>query len=131
MKALIIFLFIATYSSCIPTKVVYSIKIENNSAVPIRCYLSYKLPDTTLEIEKPTLLNIVRPNETKFTFDNSIPWPNEIEKIPSGKLGIFVINEDTLLKYDWNYIRQNYKILKRFEVTANDLIQNNNTITYQ
>ena len=47
-----------------------------------------------------------------------------------GIITIYVFNADTVDNNDWSYIYENYKVLKRYELTLQDLQNSNWTITF-
>ncbi|MEO6682812.1 MAG: hypothetical protein ABIN48_08285 [Ginsengibacter sp.] len=52
------------------------------------------------------------------------------ELLMSDTLSLFVFSYDTLIKYDWETIRTQYKVLKRYDLSLKDLNQLNWTVTY-
>ena len=112
---------------------VYPIKFINNFTDSVEFYFikpgGGKLyPDTTLEFEKPSLLS-VPPGETRRVY-LSVDYYDFFKELPSDTLSVFVIHFDTLNKYTWEEIRDNYMILKRYDLSLDNLIQNKYTIIY-
>lgn len=96
--------------------------VKNNSTDTITFYVEvgkHLYPDTTIEETK-----IVMP---KVSFGNSFPWSTGLkwekffDQLPRDTLSIYVFNLDTLKKYDWSVIRNNYKVLRRYDLSLPDL----------
>jgi hypothetical protein len=130
MRVIAIF-FLLLLLSChkFGAEVVYTIKIKNNSSRNVWYYVSYNLPDTTLEAVRPQPLARILPGDEALK-DNHLKWENVIDTIPAKKIAIYIIDEDTLNTYDWNTIRSQYKIKRRLELSASDLAQLNWRVQY-
>jgi hypothetical protein len=103
----------------------YFFQVQNNSSNKIRCYASYNFPDTSLNLTKPPL-HLIEPNSyTKI--DSRKEWD---KVLPKDTIEIFIFSEDTLLKYDWDIVRKEYKILKRFDLNINEIGKSSNTVIY-
>ena len=55
---------------------------------------------------------------TNIDSDN---WEEEIESLPKDTLSIFIFSTDTLNKYSWEEVRRDYKILRRYDLSIQDL----------
>lgn len=92
-----------------------------------------KYPDTALRIESPFVdraiseLLCVKANGIKVHPEY---WITELEetKLP---ITIFLFSKDTVNKIPWTKIRNEYKILKRLELSRGELDSLNWQITYQ
>jgi hypothetical protein len=76
------------------------------------------LPDIIPKSYKPYPFN----KRWSVNFGN--PGPNENQlfaKFPTDTMSIFFFDPDTLAKYDWQIIREEYKILVRYDFSQNDL----------
>jgi len=51
-------------------------------------------------------------------------------KIPHDTLSIFFFDKDTIERYSWEEIRSEYKILCRYDVSAQDIKRHNYTFSY-
>lgn len=107
---------------------VYSIKVKNNSSQWINFFDSRIYPDTVLPEVKPNY-GATRPNNFAY-LDSKIDWPNVFSKLPKDTLSIFILSSDTISTYKWPFIRSQYKILKRYDLSLQDLENNNFTVTY-
>jgi len=126
-RVLVIMLILIMSQSCeYLVDHVYFIEVQNNSDVAVRCYASYSYPDTSLDLTKPRLQLINPKSYTKI--DSKEKW---YKVLPNDTLEIFIISEDTLIKYSWDLIKSDYKILKRFDLSVKDIEQMSSTVIYQ
>ena len=122
---------VVTFSACEKNPFVervYSIKIENNSPHWIAFIDSRLYPDTLLPITKP-FYGASRPNDFAY-IDSKADWPDVFTKLPKDTLSIFILNSDTVITYNWDIIRSQYKILKRYDLSLQDLKNRNFVVTY-
>lgn len=106
----------------------YSIKIVNNWIDTIKFSSSSTYPDTSLPNEVPRL-KPVYPGEYSY-LDSRKSYREVFNELPDDTLSIFFFSVDTLTKYNWQEIRNGYKVLKRIDLSLQDLKSNNYTITY-
>lgn len=98
------------------------IEVQNYSSDTIRCFANYNYPDTSLPMNKPSLQRVEPQGYTKLESKN-------LENISSkDTFMVFIFNEDTVNKYSWDVIRNNYKVLKRYNLTLEKL--QNGKLTY-
>jgi len=105
-----------------------SFQLENKSNQIIDCYAAYILPDTNMVPIKPKLIKIF--SGKIGCIDGSDCNDPGLKRLKTEKLTIFVLNKDTVDKNTWDYIRTNYKVLKRYEVTEKDIINMGGAVTY-
>lgn len=112
------------------------LELMNNSTSSIVAYLSFAYPDTSLSSTSPAK-NIyansdqAAPGE-KINFVRGGTWEHAFEEqIPGGKMIIFIIEESTFENTEWNSIVSNYDILKRYDLSLDDLKEMNWKIEYQ
>ena len=128
MKILIILSIVLMGASC--KKLVdhaFIIKIQNNSKDTIQFYESYNYPDTLIDAKSPRL-KMVYP--LKFSALESRKDWNEVLVSPKDTISIFILSKDTVDKYGWDKIRSDYNILKRYDLSLDDLKELGSTITY-
>jgi len=124
----IIFTFILLVS-CVPkTELSYPIYIYNETdnqsigyyfAVGGRYASCY--PDTLLPKDNIFVYNKnIKPME-HFHYDSQMRWDKVFQLLPKDTLSIFIFSSDTLNKYDWEEMRKGYKILKRYDLSIQDL----------
>ncbi len=138
MKKLFICVVIGTLMSpsCRESSLVekfYPLDIKNSSSTIIGFYIAGKdaenvYPDTTLPDVKPPLI-FVDPNDL-FTVDSREPWSEYIAGMPGDTLSIYIFDRDTINQIPWAEIVTNNNILKRFDVSSDDVSNGNSTIEY-
>jgi hypothetical protein len=89
-------------------------------------------PDTLLPSDVNNMhIGRSDPHSKQPMYANGYVKPEDIVKgLPLDTLSIFIIFEDTLLTYSWEVIRSDYKILKRYDLSLQDLQKLNYTIPY-
>jgi len=113
----------------------YPLTLKNLGSKPIGYYFATGgkygtlYPDTTLPI-RSDYLGIKLESNKIFSYDSSTSWDTNYKAFPRDTLSIFIFETDTLLKYPWQVIRQKYKILKRYDLSLQDLKKLNYSITY-
>lgn len=112
------------------------IDFYNNSDKPICCYMPWQdgvfYPDTLLPDITPTPYKPY-PFNKRWSVNFGSPGPNENQlfaMFPTDMMSIFFFDPDTLAKYEWATIRQEYKILVRYDLSHNDLKKLNWCIYY-
>lgn len=103
----------------------YYLKVQNNTNDTIWCYASYSYPDTSLTEDKPLLQMMEPMSYTKL--ESKEEWEDVLSK---DTICIFILSNDTVDKYSWEEIRSHYNILKRYDLSLDDLKQMNYTIIY-
>ena len=106
---------------------VYSVKIQNNTNDTLLFFESYNYPDTSIVQNKPILIRVY-PKDYNF-LDSMDAW-DVVLVPPKDTLSIFILSKDTVDKYNWELIRSDNNILKRYDLSLNDLKRMNWTITY-
>lgn len=121
----LILLLILVYSCCLPSEYVFS--LENNSDHNIGDYLSLIYPDTSLP-QDDKLVNKERdwerfgPAPLYETLTHLSSEQAIIHKMnPNDTVSIFIFHTDTLKMYPWETIRDDYKILVRYDLSADDI----------
>ena len=89
------------------------------------CYASYNYPDTNLATNKPLLQTISPYASTKVISKEK--WE---DVLPKDTLIIFILSKDTVDKYTWEKIRSTYNILKRYDLSLEDLENLSWTVIY-
>jgi hypothetical protein len=129
------FFLILVFNSCKGLEEVwYYIDIKNDTdksiCVSAGCpgYLMNFYPDTSLPSEKPNF-KLIEPKRTGKLISGP-KWEDVINRLPSDTLSIYIFDYDTLNHYDWRVIKENYNILRHYELSVADLKNLNWTITY-
>ncbi len=115
----------------------YPLTLKNNAPHPIRYYLSLDYPadapvypDTTLPDDRNLYQRKVNPGEEFDMYEYFATWDKLIADLPGDTLSIFIFHVDTLAKYPWEQVRRQYKILKRYDLGAEDARRLGSRITY-
>jgi hypothetical protein len=112
----------------------YLINQENYS---IKSYLAFgyydfspsAYPDTILPIDNHIGMSEIKPNEKQLVWE-SLNREDLIKSLPLDTLSVFIFHADTLNKYTWEKVRNDYKILKRYDLSLQNLQLLNYTISY-
>jgi hypothetical protein len=141
MKAMIkifIFIILVTNLSKCEKAVMdkrYAVYIKNNAEHSIGAYfalggkLGTLFPDTILPETKQYVITEIKPN-TIYIYDSGIKWEEIFLKLPKDTMSVYIFHTDTLYKYPWERIRDDYMILKRYDLSLEDLQDLNWAITY-
>lgn len=127
-KIPLILVILLIYISCDPVD--HKLKIVNNSTLTIYFSDSFSYPDTSITelnpFKSPEVYRI-RPGAT-----DSDPirgsWEAVFETLDT--LMIFIFDERTLNKVPWDTVRKNYMILKRYDLSLEDLVRLDWRVTY-
>jgi hypothetical protein len=108
----------------------FKLKITNNSDRIIYFYNSDIYPDTTISFEYNPINSIGYRVNPGVTESNRIrgTWEDKFQYIDT--LMIFIFDEETLQIVPWDTIQEKYMILKRYDLSLEDLQGMNWTITY-
>jgi hypothetical protein len=106
----------------------YSIKVKNNWTDTIKFSIGSLYPDTSIPSVMPRL-KLVYPNDYSY-YDSRKSYQEVFKELPADTLSIYFFSVDTLAKYNWQEIRDGYKILKRLDLSLPDLENLNYTVTY-
>ncbi len=110
------------------SKSVMRLYVENKTSKVIVFYVGFKYPDISLE-EDPLLVGIPI-NKTVSKYYSERDWSAVFKRAPNDTLSVFLFSNDALLKYSWDEIRSGYKVLKRLDLSQQDLEAMNYTVTY-
>ncbi|MGG7035114.1 MAG: hypothetical protein ACI7YS_07970 [Flavobacterium sp.] len=111
----------------------YGVMVTNNSSAEIRVLLAdehaaKQYPDTTLPASKPALQKA--PVGKSCYFDYRTPMEENIKKLPADTLSVYFIDNAIYENEPWDSVRIHYKILKRLDLSIEDLRNMNWTIIY-
>ena len=132
---LLIILIFITASTCKKEKTDGLVTV-NNANHTINVTIEFDYPDTTLQKGRECLDCIAdidaNTSFKHFYFPNGrYNWSIKIaDRNIHNTLTVFVIHKDTLDKYTFEQIQKDYNILKRYELTVDELEAQNWTITY-
>ena len=116
-------------------EVTYPWYVQNNASYSIGTYFAFgcydfsltAYPDTT--IQQDSVMAMVTFNK-KLEVWRSPNREKLIKSLPSDTLSIFIFHVDILNRYTWEDIRQNYRILKRYDLSLKDLQKLDYTVPY-
>jgi len=105
----------------------------NKANYSIGCYFSLGgdgifYPDSLPATDKHIVHDIK--TNTEYYYDSSLKWDVIYSSLPHDTMSVFIFHSDTLKKYTWEDVRNGYKILKRYDLSLEDLKQMNWKITY-
>tara|TARA_R110002050_G_scaffold300435_1_gene469783 strand:+ start:1819 stop:2235 length:417 start_codon:yes stop_codon:yes gene_type:complete len=111
----------------------YGIIVINNSSGDVYVHKAdlnaeKQYPDTLLPSSNSMFLKI--PANKRSYFDSKTTWEENIKNLPSDTLSVFFIDGITFENEEWETIRDNYNILKRYDFSIEDLEKSNFTIVY-
>jgi len=113
----------------------HSILIENHSSHPIGFYLATggvygtMYPDTSVPNNPTYIISKVGINKT-FYNNSSFDWIRIFNALPKDTLSVFIFDSDTLAKYPMEIISQQYKVLKRYDLSIDNLRKLNWKVPY-
>lgn len=113
----------------------YAVYLKNNASYSIGCYFGLGgdfgtlFPDTTLPATNQYLITEIK-SGGRYIYDSGIEWDEIYSKLPQDTMSVFIFHTDTLTKYTWREVREGYRVLKRYDLSLQDLEQMNWTITY-
>jgi hypothetical protein len=107
----------------------------NNSNLTICSAYSFAFSDTSLWNSSPK--NSIEANHLiankgeTITLSRGGSWEVAFkDQIPSGKMMAYVFDNNVFNSVPWDTIKKNYMVLKRYDLTLQDLQSKNWTITY-
>lgn len=113
----------------------YAVYLENNANHPIGCYFGLggdfgtMYPDTTLPTSNQYVINVIK-TSSRYIYYSGIKWEDIFENLPQDTLSVYIFHADTLNKYTWEIVRNDYMILKRYDLSLDDLKKGDFTIKY-
>ena len=125
---LLFFLGVILLKSCEAPDVQHYFVITNNANHIISYYVGESYPDTVIVQSQPQLKE-VKPNSS-FKESDWGTWEERFSKIAGKKISVFIFHPDTLNKHTWEEVRDGYMILKRYDLSLEDLKLLDFTITY-
>ncbi len=111
---------------------IYIVRDDLNGS--IKPYPDTLLPERKKYINKhnkevPILISNIESNRW-FNESSVINWEDIFNSLPKDTLSIFIFHTDTLNKYSWEEVRNGYKILKRYDLSLQDIERLNYNVPY-
>lgn len=135
VRLVFVFFALGLYDCVLPMDIRYTVSLKNESTHPIGCYFALggnfgtMYPDTTLPSSNHYIINGIKEGK-RYYYDSSIEWEAIFDELPRDTLSVFIFHTDTLNKYPWEKVRDEYMILKRYDLGLDDLKRQDYTITY-
>lgn len=113
----------------------YAIYVHNQSPESIECYFALggnfgtQYPDTVLPASNRYLIDNIKAGD-RFIYDSRLKWEEVFQQLPGDTLSIYIFDSDILASYPWEVIRNEYKILKRYDLSLEDLKRLKRNVTY-
>lgn len=126
----------AGLQSCEPfVEKFHTIELQNNSSQNILFTLgtigeAFVYPDTIIPLDKTKMS--LAPLEAGYNtyIGRSPTWEERISYLPKDTLSFYIFAEDTINSYPWEVISTEYKVLKRYDFSVQDLEMLNYKISY-
>jgi hypothetical protein len=109
----------------------YRLKVVNNSKDMIYADFYQSYPDTTLSSNSHFDGEILkaRPNDT-ITLIRGGSWENAFSSDITEKLMVYVFDAEIIEDTPWDTVKANYMVLKRYDLSLQELEKMNWTISY-
>jgi len=117
----------------------YSLFLKNNSSDSLFCYIALGVeranaalyPDTLLEnIVVDYDYGLIGAEENVTLHVSSVKWKSYFHELPQDTLSIYLFSLDTLKNNTWAEVQAGYKILKRYDLSLEDLEHLNYKLSY-
>jgi hypothetical protein len=117
-----------------PTPCPSALKLDNKTNKDVYVLISYDYPDTSLNFQSP----FTNPASTKVGAHSKVIIKDRyftfcmdsyFDGRPKDTLSFFVFDAALVDTTDWIKIRQNYQVMKRFDVGKDNALNNNYTLT--
>ncbi len=121
--------------SCLKKTARSRFTIQNDASLTLKYSISTigqgppLYPDTSLPFNNIEVLEI-KPNKSVIVDLGHQPFEDYFANLPSDTLSIFLYNADTVVAYSWDQMRQDYKIVKRYDVSLKNLKELNYKINF-
>lgn len=133
-----IILLMIIFSSCNDKNSGEPLVIKNNTNNRIYFWFSYwdnidfsnyHYPDTILPKEKPILISSIAPQNASGCGENDPNWDDIFSKLKTNKFTVYFFENLPQNQSEWDSIRNNYALTRK-DVTYDEFIKNNYTISY-
>ncbi len=126
-----LFIFQLYLLGCKDEKELDLVTIYNNSDHDISCYFAYGnnpvFPDTSLT--KYNYTNMI-PKQNLYVYDLFYTFKDAYRTAQRDTLCFYIFHTDTLRKYSWEEVSDNYKVLCRYDLSLQDIKRLNKSIYY-
>ena len=130
--------FMLLLASCpLSDRTKFTIDLKNNSNKSLYFTYSYTYPDTSVDnsIYLPpgstrTPSAVVAPGERSNIINSKVSLDEFYAHIPSGKLQVLVYDANVVKTTPWDTVVAKYLVLKRYEITTDDVSGTKGLISY-
>ena len=130
MKTLLFIIILCTQiQSCedIAADKDFPLYVKNQSSHSIKVFFNDDdnhlaiYPDTLISSVQDGIIEILN-GEKEAVAGGSAPWESVFKvTVPNDTLSLFIFHSDTINRYTWSQIREDYNILKRYDLSLEDL----------
>ncbi len=104
------------------------LSVHNKSDRPIHFLASELYPDTAIP-DKINLTQVAPEGRSYFPFYVD-EWSELFNRLPRDTVSLFIFSSDTVITYSWQDIQAGYKVLKRYDLSQQDIEGMSYTVTY-
>ncbi len=108
---------------------VLKLNVNNQTSRGLIINISEAYPDTSIPLNNSKMFGVPPGSKTGKVFKGK-KWSDVFARTPKDTLSVFLFSSDTVVVYSWDEIRSGYKVLKRFDLSQQDLEAMNYTVTY-
>jgi hypothetical protein len=108
---------------------VYFFYIRNDSPNLIYYQVNRTYPDLSIPDSAVARVAGLNPSKIK-TFESGTKWRKFFKNLPADTLSILFFSPDSVKKYGWEQVQSKYLILKRKDISIEDLERSNYLTTY-
>jgi len=126
------FITLTACFSCDGPKGHYELNVVNNSTNDIYMYYGANYPDTTIKEYNPAVSSssYLIKNKSSNSINNGDPIEFRFKEHRSDTIIFFLFDATIAKTIPWDSVMKNYLVLQRFDLSLEDLVRLNWTITY-
>lgn len=110
-------------------RIFYKFTIQNNSSKAISFQVGKNYPDVAIPNVEAARVIGINPLMHQ-SHESGEKWSEYFRKLPADTLTIFFFSQDTIKKYDWAEVQTKYMILKRKDISLQDLEKSKYILIY-
>jgi hypothetical protein len=104
--------------------------VRNNTGTNIYSIYSRDYPDTTFRIApKPVEEDLIKSHSERHLISRT-SWESVFNSLPADTLSIFIFDAHLIDNTPWDTVKSKYLILKRYDLSYDDLVRMNWTVIY-
>ena len=111
----------------------FYISLNNQSDKPVYMVVTYDYPDTSMNFQNPRHQGSTYhiPAKSKESVKSEPCIETNIEKSPGKKISLFIFDAGVVDATPWSQVRQNYQVLKRMDLTAEEIDNLHYSVDFQ